>query len=258
MSSPATTPSQGGLEHVHGDLGVLEHELHDLVGEVGGGVEQLLALLGGEVGELLRDGVHDLGVDHALGVLLEVPGLHGDEVDDAPEVVLGAHGDLGRDRVGGKAVLHGLDGAEEVGADAVILVDERDARDVVVGGLTPDGLGLRLDAGDGVEDRDGTVEDAQAALDLGREVDVTRGVDDLDDVVLPEARGGGGGDGDAALLLLNHPVHGGSALVDLTDLVGLAGVVEDALGSGGLAGIDVGHDADVAHVFELVLNLSHE
>ena len=38
--------------------------------------------------------------------------------------------------------------------------------------LTPHGLGLGLDAGDGVEHGDGTVKDAQAALDLGREVNV--------------------------------------------------------------------------------------
>ena len=36
------------------------------------------------------------------------------------------------------------------------------------------------------------------------------------------------------------------ALVDLTDLVGDAGVEEDPLGGGGLAGVDVRHDADVA------------
>jgi hypothetical protein len=43
-----------------------------------------------------------------------------------------------------------------------------------------------------------------------------------------------GCDCDAALLLLHHPVHGGCALVHLTNLVGLAGVVQDALRGGGL------------------------
>jgi hypothetical protein len=33
--------------------------------------------------------------------------------------------------------------------------------------------------------------------------------------------------------------------VDLTDLVGDTGVIEDALGRRRLAGIDVGHDADI-------------
>ena len=45
--------------------------------------------------------------------------------------------------------------------------------------------------------------------------------------------------------------------MDLADLVGLAGVVQDSLGGSRLTSIDVGHDADVAKVFELVLNFCH-
>ena len=207
--------------------------------------------------ENLGDAAELLGVDHALGVFLEVPRLHSDEVDETPEVGLGAHRDLGGDGVGAEALLHGVDGVEEVGADAVVLVDERDAGHAVLGGLAPHGLGLRLDAGDGIEDGDGAVEDAQAALDLGREVHVARGIDDLEAVglavldatgVVPEARGGSGGDGHAALLLLDHPVHGSGAVVDLAHLVRLSGVVKDTLGRRGLARIDVGHDPDVSRI----------
>ena len=136
------------------------------------------------------------------------------------QVGLGADRQLDRHGVGAEAVDHGLDRAVEVRADAVHLVDERDARDVVLVGLAPDGLGLRLDAGDGVEHGDRAVEDAQRALDLDGEVDVAGRVDDVDAVVVPVAGRRGGRDGDAALLLLLHPVHRGRALVDLTDLVG--------------------------------------
>ena len=97
-----------------------------------------------------------------------------DQVDDADELVLGADRELDRQRVGAEAVAHRLDRAVEVGADAVHLVDEGDARDAVLVGLAPDGLGLGLDAGDGVEDGDRAVEDAQRALDLDGEVDVAR------------------------------------------------------------------------------------
>jgi hypothetical protein len=38
--------------------------------------------------------------------------------------------------------------------------------------------------------------------------------------------------------------------VDLADLVGLAGVIEDALGRRRLAGVDMRHDADIAIAFE--------
>ncbi|SST11395.1 Uncharacterised protein [Acinetobacter baumannii] len=80
------------------------------------------------------------------------------------------------------------------------------------------------------------------------------GVDDVEAIAvrellgraLPEGRGRRRGDGDAALLLLDHPVHGRRAVMDLAHLVVDAGVEEDPLGRRGLAGVDVGDDADVA------------
>ena len=215
-----------------------------LVG-LGDGLEQLGAVL---VGLLLKFGrdVDGLVGLAELGLAPPHLGLHLDQVDNAFEVALGADGQLDRNDVGAQPVFHGLDREVEVGADLVHLVDETDARDVVLVGLPPNLLGLRLDTFLAVEHRDGTVEHAQAALHLDGEVDVARGVDDVDLVVVPEAGGSGGGDGDSPLLLLLHPVHGGGAVVHLTDLVADTGVVEDALGRRGLAGVDVRHDADIA------------
>ena len=70
-------------------------------------------------------------------------------------------------------------------------------------------------------------------------------------LTIPEAGGGRRLDGDAALLLLSHEVHRRGAIVGLADLVVLAGVVQDTLGGGGLAGIDVSHDADVTDLVEI-------
>ena len=53
---------------------------------------------------------------------------------------------------------------------------------LVLVGLAPHRLALRLDAVAAVEHRDRAVEDAQAALDLDREVDVAGRVDDVDAV----------------------------------------------------------------------------
>ena len=241
--------ADGGLQLLGGDFLLHEDLLHQVVVEVGGGLQQLGAALLCAGLELIGDGIHRLRVGHALLVGLEVPRGHGDQVHQAPEVVLRAHGQL--DGNGGRAqtVLHGVDRVEEVGTHAVVLVDEGDARHVVAVRLTPDRLGLGLHAGNGVEHGNGAVEHAQGALDLGREVHVARGVDDLHAVGLvvlgPIAGGGSGRDGYAALLLLGHPVHSGSAVMDLADLVGLTRVVQDALGGGRLTGIDVSHDAEV-------------
>ncbi len=213
-------------------------------------LEQVLARAGGSFGEVLGD--LDL-VDFLAHLVLVDDRLHRDEVDDAEEVALGADRQLDRHRVRAEAVDHRLHALVEVGADAVHLVDVGDPRHVVLVGLAPDGLRLRLDAGDGVEQRDRAVEHAQRALDLDREVDVAGRVDDVDAVVLPLRGRRGGGDRDAALLLLLHPVHHRRALVHLADLVGAPGVVEDALGRRRLTGVDVRHDPDVAGVFECEL-----
>ncbi len=147
--------------------------------------------------------------------------------------------------------------AEEVGAHAVHLVDERDARHLVLVGLAPDGFRLRLHAAHGVVDHAGAVEHAHGALHLDGEVDVAGRVDDVDAMLgvvaghaLPEGGGGGRRDGDAAFLLLLHPVHGGGAVMDLAQLVVDAGVEQDALGRRRLAGVDVRADADVAVAFD--------
>ncbi len=79
-----------------------------------------------------------------------------------------------------------------------------------------------------------------------------RGVDDIEPVVVPIAGRGGRSDRDAAFLFLFHPVHDRCAIMDFADLVALAGIIEDALGRRGLAGVNMGHDPEVAVIRNLV------
>jgi hypothetical protein len=151
----------------------------------------------------------------ALAVVVVGDRLHLEQVDVALELVPGEHRHVDRHGLGAQPVAHHLHDVLEIGAHAVHLVDERDARDVVLVGLAPHRLGLRLDAADGAEHGDRAVEDAQRALDLDGEVHVAGRVDDVDAVVTPVRGGGGGGDGDSALALLLHPIHRGGAFVHL-------------------------------------------
>src|SRR5205807_2581696 len=79
------------------------------------------------------------------------------EVDDALEVGLLAPRELHHERVRVQAFLDHAHGLVEVGAGPVHLVDEADPGDVVPVSLSPDGLGLGLHAGHGVEDGHGAV-----------------------------------------------------------------------------------------------------
>ena len=252
-SSCASVPLRSAARISSSVIGfAVEVLLHQLLVELGDRLDQLLARRAAASSARSR---RDRPRSNFAPSVLVVPDdrLHLDEVDDAAEA-------RPRRRSGAGAAT-GL--APQALADHVrrtrsksaptrsILLTNAMRGTLVLVGLAPDRLGLRLDAAD----RRRTPRPrrrARAASARPRSVKSTwpGRVDDVDAVVAPEAGGRGGGDGDAALLLLLHPVHGGGALVDLADLVGDAGVEEDPLGGRGLAGIDVGHDADVAGALE--------
>jgi hypothetical protein len=238
----------GAADHLRRHRGlVFDVRGEHLVVEVRDRVDQLVVVLLRLLDELRRD-LDD--VELLAEVVAVDDGLHLDEVDDTREVVLRPDRDLERHRVRAEPVAHRLHGPEEVRAGAVHLVDERDARHLVLVRLPPDRLRLWLHARDGVEDCDRAVEDAQAALDLDRKVHVPGRIDDVHPIVAPERRRRSRRDRDPALLLLGHPVHRRGALVHLSHLVGAAGVVEDPLGRRRLARVDVGHDPDVPDAVE--------
>ena len=218
--------------------------LHQLVIEIGEPLHQFGSCL---PGALAPRGGNLLGAVGGAEVDL-FPGdpAHLHQVDDAVEVRAAAGGQLYRDGVGAELGVQLVHALGEVGAHAVHLVDEYQPRHRVGVGLFPHRFALRLHAGDRAEHRHRAVEHAQRALHLHGEVHVPRGVDDVDRVVAPDAVGGGRRDRDAALLFEIHPVHFGLTVMDFTKLVLAAGVVQDALGGGGLAGVNVSHDPDVA------------
>ena len=172
-------------------------------------------------------------------------GLHLDQVDNTLEISLCTDGKLQRDGTSAQPLADRVQNVLEVGAVLVHLIDEADARHLVLVGLTPHGLRLRLHSRDGIKQRHRAIQNTQTALDLGREVHMAGSVNNIDAIVFPGAGGGGGGDRNAALLLLLHVVHGGRAFVHFADTVGDARIEENALCRSRLPGVDVRHDTDV-------------
>ena len=233
------------MHELQRDLLLGEEQLHEVVAVHR---ERLEHLTPGGLGGVLQVGGDIVLADDLALLAVEVEGLHADQVDHAPEVLLLADGQLHQHRVGAELLPDLLDHRLGVGARAVHLVDEGQAGDVVALHLPVDGHRLRLHAAHGAEHQHRPVEHAQRSLHLDGEVDVARGVDQVDLVPQPADAGRGAGDGDAALLLQLHVVHGGAvaAAADVLDLVDPARVVKDALAERRLAGVDVGGDADVA------------
>ena len=246
--------ADGLADAVLGDVLALQVHLHDLVVKHADGVQQLLVVLGGQLG---HTGGDFLLADVLAQVVVIDIGLHLHQVDDALEIGFLADGQLDGDGVALQALVDHPQHVVEVRAHDVHLVDVDHAGDLVVVRLSPDGLGLGLNAALGAHDGHRAVQHAQGALHLNGEVYVARCVDDIDAGLgkliahpRPVAGGGGGGDSDAPLLLLGHPVHGGGALMGLTDLIVHTGIIQDALGRGGLSCINVSHNADIPCVFQ--------
>ena len=135
-----------------------------------------------------------------------------------------------------------------IGRRQVDLVEHRDDLEVVVERQVDVGQGLRLDALGGVDHQDRPLAGGEAARHLVREVDVARGVDQVQDVVLAVAGAvrqahGAGLDGDAALALEVHVVENLVLHLARRDR---ARPLQQPVGQRGLAVVDVGDDGEVA------------
>ena len=83
-------------------------------------------------------------------------------------------------RIRTKTLAHRLNGGEIIRTNAIHLINKSDARDIVFCHLPPNRLRLWLHTSDGAKDTDRTIQDSERAFYLGGEIDVPRGVDNID------------------------------------------------------------------------------
>jgi hypothetical protein len=168
--------------------------------------------------------------------------------------------------VGGDDDVDGLDDTREVLVQILLaelelekstvdLVDDDDGLDALTKSLTEHSLGLDAHTFEGVDDDESTIGDTESGSDLGREVNVTGRVDQVDqelvllrldgDVLevlrvleLGEQGDGGGLDGDTALLLVGARVGeaGRSGVLGGNDTSAL----DKGVGEGGFSVVNYG------------------
>src|SRR5882724_10594258 len=73
----------------------------------------------------------------ANGLVVPHDGLHLDQIHYTFELIFLSDGDLNRDRSGIEALAESIDGMLEIGTHLIDLVNETNARDAVLIGLTP-------------------------------------------------------------------------------------------------------------------------
>jgi hypothetical protein len=177
-------------------------------------------------------------------------GFHFDEIDDAFVIGFEADRNLHHDSVVLELFAHLLDNPKRVRPGPIGFIDEGKTGHLIAAHLPVDGHRLGLHSGDGAQDKNRSVKDAERSFDLNREVYVTGSVDDVDEVIIPLALGGSRLDRNAALPLQIHGVHLRPDAVFPFDVVDDAYplcVEKNSLGQSSFTGIDVCADPDVSY-----------
>lgn len=283
------------LLEVHNGRENLEDGVQDELAE---GTLELLTLIGAVLGPLLSLGVEVVvapeTVHHLALVDTELLGVLDSELADgeSPAVETGTESNgtlIGIDlditeglvEVGGDDNVDGLDGSGEglvkvllgdleLEKSTIDLVDDDNGLNTLAKSLSEHSLGLDTDTLDGVDDNQSTIGDTKSSSNLGREINVTGGVNQVDQEILAVGlladnvgnilvldltiQGDGGGlDGDTALLLVCTSICG-------SGIASLCGgndtsLGEKGVGQGRLAVIDVGNNGHVTDIGRLVHKL---
>ncbi len=233
--------------------------MHQLQVEVGtGAIEQLQFLQGlrqefrfHQVGQFGAAGGQTLlgGLTAPFGPR-EQDHLAAAAVDHPTETVAAADRPVHRPAGQAQLALDLIEQLQGLPPRPVHLVDEGEDRDAPHAAHLEQLAGLGFKALGGVLEHHRVVGGGQGAVGVLREVLVAGGVEQVDRAAVVVELQHGGGDRDAALLLQLHPVGGDLALLPLglhrPGLLNGTAVEQQLFGEGGLAGVGVGNDREIA------------
>ena len=136
----------------------------------------------------------------------------------------------------------------KIATNLVNLVHETNARNPIFGRLAPNRFRLRLNTHLTVKHHYCTIQHTKRALHLSRKVDVTRGIDNVNLVVLPVNRHGRGSNRNPAFLFLLHPVGLSTTRAALHEVNFMfkPGAIQNRLGSRGFTCINVRNNTNIA------------
>ncbi|EAX47677.1 conserved hypothetical protein [Thermosinus carboxydivorans Nor1] len=240
-----------GFNFLDGELFPFQVFHHQLIIALGHGIQQVLPVQFSLLAHVFRNIGSLTGLAEVIGVN---DGLHFNQVNNTFEGILKTNGQLDRHRIGAQPGFHHFYNPIKIGADYVHFVYIGNTRNTIFIRLAPYRFGLGLNTTLGAKYRNRTIKHSERALYLNREVHVPWCVNNVDPVTLPLTSSGRRGNGNTSLLLLDHPVHRRSAIMDFTNFVHSACIEEDAFSCRGLTGVNVCHDANVPRLFERKLS----
>ena len=235
--------TDGGIDFIFRKVFAFKVFFHQVVVAFSNGFQEVLAPFLGFFNVFFRNRLEFFVFAKVIAI---DDSLHLDKVDEADELIFSTHRNLDRHSICAETIFHHLDSVEEVSARRIHLVHVRDTRYIVFFCLTPYGFGLGFNTALGTEYGNGAVEYTQGTFNFNREVNVARGINDVDGMSFPGTGRCSRSNRDPTFLFLTHPVHGSGAVVDFADLMGLTGIEQDTFRGGRFTGINVCHDADIS------------
>ncbi len=146
-----------------------------------------------------------------------------------------------------QAIHNHLNSPFEIGTDTVHFVHKADTWNVEAVGLSPHSLRLWLNTRHGIKYDHSAIKHPQRALHLGREIDMSGRINNVNLMVIPEAGRGSSGDRDTTLPFLIHPIHSGGAVMNFAHAMDLLGIKKDTFSCSCLTGINMSDDTDVSY-----------
>ena len=113
--------------------------------------------------------------------------------------------------------------------------------------MPPNGLGLGLHTAHGTKHSNHPIQHPHGALDFNSEINVTRGVNDIDSVFFPTCGNSRSRDCDASLPFLLHPISDGGTIVHLTHLMDYPRIEKDPFCRRGLARINMRGNTNISN-----------
>ena len=165
-------------------------------------------------------------------------------------IVFSADRKLHRDWFCAKFIFHLFENTEEVCTGAIHFIYITNSGDMILVSLSPNGFGLWFHSTNTTKDCNSTIKISERSFNFYGEVHMTGSIDDIYFVLLviffPEYGCSCGSNCDTTFLFLHHPVHSSSAIMNLSDAVVYAGIIQNTLSRRGFTRVDVRHNADVS------------
>ncbi len=160
--------------------------MHEFIIMLGDSFDQEVTSLGGLLNQISGNVFNRVLCAH--GLVVPKDRLHDDQINDAGKLRLCTDLNIDRHSASAQTIDDRRGRVHGIRTGLVHFIDEADTGNLILGGLTPYRLRLRLHTGNRIEAGDRTVEHAERTLHLGRKVHVAGGINDVDAMILPGAR----------------------------------------------------------------------